>query len=543
MSRERYDEFLRIEREHAASRPEWELEPGEDKIFREKPTSEPLEKRRDEGDEIVSYRIENLHAESTVRDMVFGHDGAGRIYPGALLWAKSLRGEDALGAPFLPVRGVPMTVIVSEAVMKEGAPASYDFDGTHAAFQESLGTIIRSIESSEARLSEATSRIHDASAALLELGLSAEGWGAEIEASLRRERQTDASVLLVDFKQAYFTLSCDVRPGMTYFDEAMFEDEQFAETFLDHFRNNGEIAVVNRVTYGRRLIMSVMSSRSTEELEAAVEASYSGHGVDAEGRVNVEQRRILEQSRASLHIIGGRPPDEDLTGALIGPAKNMLKKAGLYLGKTAEMTASTSAAVMSFRADYAYDKEALVRFETAEFSKRIRLGSRKKDYSKVVHGTFKANAQDPDSHASILRGDNEIHSDDLTRVHVTCNLRLVRGATAVELTVTLTAKERNSDGSRGDTELKLEKTMEVFQEEDGRKIQGVTPPGRWYKVKMFQGQRHDFQPFPDCGILRSIRVAFDEPGRRDSDALKIECSYEFSVVIGEGEFVPTGGSE
>ena len=73
---------------------------------------------------------------------------------------------------------------------------------------------------------------------------------------------------------------------------------------------------VQSITYGRRVIFSVQTSRSATEVKAALEASYgfAGGGLDIE--VSTENREVLEESEIRAFVLGGS--GEDATSAING---------------------------------------------------------------------------------------------------------------------------------------------------------------------------------------------------------------------------------
>ena len=163
---------------------------------------------RAEGDLLVSYRAIARTAEARISNMVFGDEMPGRIYPGAMLWAGPLVRSGRLEPVYAMVRSDPLVVTVDGVVMKEGSPESYTVDGTESGAAAVVAKVVAGIATSQARIEVQRSDLVDSKAALLEVGLSASGWGANIAASLRNDRQSTRSSSLNSISQCYFTLTC-----------------------------------------------------------------------------------------------------------------------------------------------------------------------------------------------------------------------------------------------------------------------------------------------------------------------------------------------
>lgn len=502
------------------------------------------ESQQMDGDTIYKVKSLTHTAKANLQEMVFGDEMAGKVFPGSLLWARSLTQDGRLD-PVLPMkRATPMIVTVSGAIMKPGKPTSYECDGTESGYASVLAQVLANIATTQAVISSQYSEFSDVAASMLQVGLSASGWGAKLKAKVETTRKSKQTCTLVHLSQAYFTLTAAPKAGELHLDEPMFAtNPNIAELLVEQMESAGEIGVVRRVTYGRRILLSITSSSTQEELLAAIKASYKGFGASASGTLDATQTKVLNQAQTHLIVIGGKP-HPILVDNLTMPAGDLLRELSKYLGDTVQMDELTSAAVMGFDVQYAYDLASAIKAESVNFSEQVRVSQRLKGDTTIIERRF--NADINSAKVAILKGDSEIDSDDKTISIVQYELKPSLDRRALMLKITYDAIEGNSNGSHGDSRFQLvTKEIEVFRDPLGRTIRAVSsrPNGTMGSKQTVHVGKSLFSPQPvsDFNDLRDIKVTFDRKGSNDHKVMAIEGKVLCSVVLNDGNEQPVSG--
>lgn len=486
-----------------------------------------------EGEWLVVYADTAQKATARVSELVFGDETSGKVFPGGMLWAESLREDGRLDQVIRLNRQSKLTVSVDPATarMKANVPVNYTCDGSFADFSTVLAEIIKGIESSTPKSSTKQTTIQDTKAALLSLGISAKGWGASLSATLDTKRQSSRSVLLASLDQSYFTLVCSPPNGQLYFDEAMFEDEGPAETFLEQAAQKGEVGVVSRVTYGRRILLSFVSTASSESLKATLNAGFHAAVAGGDANLTIEQTETLKQTECQLVVIGGKS-DPVFTSSAFLPATTVMERLGTFLARTDSFDELTSGAVMSFEVQYTYDQATLIKADSVNFAEQVRVSRRlaSKNHS-VPALTYESVGS-----ATIKKGDGEIDTDDWTYVRVAYWLSLSEDNRGVILEIDYDAREGNDDKSFGDTWFRISDRREIYRLDSSEKrpIRSILSKQTDEKDKWYKDKRHGFQEFPDLGVLSVVRVRFDAEGENDKDQMKISFKIDLNLELGPG---------
>jgi hypothetical protein len=144
---------------------------------------------------------------------------------------------------------------------------------------------------------------HSLEQAALDLGISDNYLGTQVESSLSYNRAVNENTLTAYFIQKMFTVSVVLpqTPG-----------EVFSETFTDE-RLNEQVSLgrigpdnlptyISSVVYGRMLMLTMTSTHSVEDMRAALSASREGIG---SGSVSGSHLQVLDESRLQVTTVGG----------------------------------------------------------------------------------------------------------------------------------------------------------------------------------------------------------------------------------------------
>ena len=134
-------------------------------------------------------------------------------------------------------------------------------------------------------------------------------------------------------------------------------------------------------------------------------------------------------------------------------------------------------------------------------------------------------------------GDPEIDSDDWTRVSIGYNIAVSQKT--VVTTLVWEAQELNSNKSLGDTRIKSQKRITLYQVPTRCTNSVITDQSNLdvgaSQTREFRGEQHALAPFASSvGNLRDIRVRFDGPGGSDNRLQQLQGVFRgFSVSISE----------
>jgi len=146
-------------------------------------------------------------------------------------------------------------------------------------------------------------RTHSLRQATLELGISANYLGTRVESELSYEQQVTTNTLTAYFVQRMFTVSM-VLPQTP---SEVFSDA-FTRTRLEEQINAGAMGpdnpptYISSIVYGRMFMLTMTSTRSYEEMEAALRASRESIG---EGSIEGSHLEVLQESTLRVSTVGG----------------------------------------------------------------------------------------------------------------------------------------------------------------------------------------------------------------------------------------------
>lgn len=124
------------------------------------------------------------------------------------------------------------------------------------------------------------------------------GWGATLNSQFKSSSIKQYKNTVIEFIQPYFSINVDetsLGDDIRTNKNAWFKTPQTLSK---------DLVFVSSCTYGRRGYLFVESSYSSEEIETAVNASYSGF-VDAKGHIDYKSKNIMNSLNVKGVIMGG----------------------------------------------------------------------------------------------------------------------------------------------------------------------------------------------------------------------------------------------
>jgi thiol-activated cytolysin len=128
------------------------------------------------------------------------------------------------------------------------------------------------------------------------VGASFGGWGVDISGSYNWSSMERTSKVLTKFVQSYYTVGLDIPAQPDQWFGTLPSYEQMASYCPVYISN---------ITYGRVIYLTIETSSTQEELDAAVDASFSGFGINGSIDWSRDEMQSLEERSVQAFIRGG----------------------------------------------------------------------------------------------------------------------------------------------------------------------------------------------------------------------------------------------
>jgi hypothetical protein len=240
----------------------------------------------------------------TPREITVFSPDADIMWPGALLQGQKYAGGlGSLGE--LPIRQrAPLKVFIDLLTEDSGRTVA---NPDAASVASAIGELIQDatnaghIAGSSIFFDQTTT--HSLEQASLDLGISVNYLGTQVRSSLSYDQTVTEHTLTAYFTQKMFTVSVVQPQTPSAFFSADFTVERLNEQIgLGRIGPNNLPTYISSVVYGRMLMLTMTSSRSIEEMRAALTASRDGIG---SGSVAAGHLAVLNESRIQVSTVGG----------------------------------------------------------------------------------------------------------------------------------------------------------------------------------------------------------------------------------------------
>lgn len=290
-----------------------------------------------EGEEFCAYVHygEKVHA----HEFVAFQPNSATLWPGNVV-----RGEDAQHGILTPIGlpRAPMTWSVSLENL-DGSPVGHMEEPTLSSFRDERNRILDqgTTGAVPAQITYDILDVHSESQVAVSVGGSIDWFSGGLSSMFDFTNKQEATKILVDFTQAYYTIDVDT-PGLP---SEFFEDDVTIEQ-LENFAGPGDPPMyVQSITYGRRVLFSVESTYSEQDVRFAFDASYNALLVGGGVQIETHHLDVLAQSHISALVLGGSGGDA---------VKTVSGFAGLieYLHDGAEYSKDSPGAAIAYKLAY-----------------------------------------------------------------------------------------------------------------------------------------------------------------------------------------------
>ena len=239
------------------------------------------------------------------------------LWPGALIQGKSHR--DGLGS----LLGLS---IAERTAIEVSIPSLANDDNfrqvdtpSQAEVAQAIGSMIGNATASglstPSTITFSMSEYHSESQFALEAGISGRYLGFEASATGSVENNASKTTITAQFYQRMFDVV--VAPPQTpdaFFNTDFTADKLQQQVNLGRIGPDNLPVYVSNVVYGRMMMISMTSTASASDIRSTMQAAYNGIGGGGAASLDVQQRKILEESEIRVTSLGG---DADATLAVI----------------------------------------------------------------------------------------------------------------------------------------------------------------------------------------------------------------------------------
>ena len=493
-------------------------------------------------DSMIEYKKTNYKKTIDMSKLVMMDTTVGAVFPGALLWAAHVREgrlhqlnqiphRPPVTVTFTGMHEVPAelsrTAIVSPSSASAGdtnRQVSFEYDGTYHNFEEKGRLILQQNIAPSTKLVASFAVRQSLKDALLSNQLSAKYWEATMSGGLESIHKENQVVAIMTLDQVNFSASADAPPLDGYLpDQLVQSNADLAHMLASGMASGGgEPVYVRKVDYGRRVIVSLTSSASEEDLKDALNVAVSAFGNSANYTFTEKQLKTFKSVEGKLVIIGGTYPD-GINGFFGGDLHEFVKTIRAIMDKPNVDDAQKGAVPVSFELAYVDDNAPMQVYETQEFAGKIPVAGKENVHEKI--GTT-------GSDAAVIREDDEINSDDSTLVQlVSQRLRV----SPDRLTVYFDLEWQACEGDEGKVitgKKTVIRSTRTFSHVFTKPVKSIVSEATFGTFdQWYEGKRHDTSSFKNCGLLSNIRVRFDGKGRKDHLLQTLDADLDYTVWL------------
>ena len=220
------------------------------------------------------------------------------IYPGSLLQGNSLK------------QATPNVIAVERAggtisydLINGNLESSFEVDEVRkSSIQNAMNQIIaNSPPELPANFTFNYSQVQSEQALALALGINYESAFADVSSDFSFSSGSSLNRILVELNQSFYTMSFDIPTS----DAGFFAPSVTPSDLAQYVGPGNPAAFISDVTYGRIYYMLIESSSSYTEMEAEINASFSGVVASADVDIEANSLNELEELKIKVMAFGG----------------------------------------------------------------------------------------------------------------------------------------------------------------------------------------------------------------------------------------------
>ena len=260
---------------------------------------------------------QNLTAIEPVSQVSVLQDGTVGIFPGEILRGDSLNGNGFTEATLLRK---PLTYTLSLVDGTAGPRSATMQNPSFEQFTGTIGGILEEVNLASVAVAAAfdIQEVRSEEELQFELGVTVNSPQFDVAGQFSFNDQSKRSHYLVTMDMKFFDAISE--PFIDPSDA--FADSVTAEQVAQEFSDGNPPVYISSLSYGTRIYFAVESSFDSQELNAAIQASFQGATVDADGETSLSTKEVINSSSIKFVGIGlGEAQRTALSAALAGADK------------------------------------------------------------------------------------------------------------------------------------------------------------------------------------------------------------------------------
>lgn len=240
-------------------------------------------------------------------------DPTSALFPGDILQGDSLYNGTFASSG---IDRKPMTYSLSVQDGTNVSRSAIMQDPSLSAFRDTVGGILAKANLNDVPVKAAATITEITTEEELNLALAADVNTAKVDvaAQFTFGSQQKQSQFLVTIDVAFFTADIDANLKPSDF----FANSVTAAEVQQEFNDQNPPVYVSSITYGTRYYLGISSDFSSEELNAALQASFNGAATDVDGSVSLSTKEIMQNSTINFVTVGATPDQITNFGVVIG---------------------------------------------------------------------------------------------------------------------------------------------------------------------------------------------------------------------------------
>jgi len=295
---------------------------------------------------------QNLTETRSISEVSILQDGTTTLFPGAILRGDSLAGNGFTETAFARK---PMTYSLS---IQDGAtsPKSATMQNpTLSEFRNTIGGILAAANLTNVPVSATANVLEVRSEKELEfaLGASVNSPQFDVKGQFNFASTSLRSHYLVTVDMRFFTADVDaiINPS------DVFADSVTAAEVQQKFSDGNPPVYVSSITYGSRFYVAVESAFDSQEVGAALEASFHNGVVAADGQTSLSTKQVLSSSSLAFVTVGATPEQIAAFTAAIDPSGDPIAGIKAFMLNKANFTAANIGEPLSFQLKHLADNQ------------------------------------------------------------------------------------------------------------------------------------------------------------------------------------------
>jgi thiol-activated cytolysin len=274
------------------------------------------------------------------------------IYPGALI-----KGESVTTGEYIPIIADRAPITISISLENIGGTPKADVENpTLSSVRAAIVDILNSNVNGNtpAKISFEIQEVHSSEQLKLAIGANYSNSFASVSGSFDFNKEEVRSRVIVKFLQVYYSLDIDTPRNPS----DLFQ----APPDLSDLGSVSPMYIAT-VTYGRMVLFSAESSKSTTEVKAALNAAFNAGVHEGDISISTEYQKVIEETNIKALVLGG-------SGSSGSKVVNGIEGLKEYISEGGDYSKDSPGAPLSYKMRYLKDNAVGKVILTTEYSLR-----------------------------------------------------------------------------------------------------------------------------------------------------------------------------